>query len=176
MVAGIEHAGLFGLDRLGRALELGAMVRRVLIPSGEVVLAQRLLTRGVADHDGPPGLDIAPGGCPAGGLENAMQNLVGNRVGTKASHGAEGLHGLIEVYFCHGLSFPERLGRNPVLEFNSNFGKGYGQARNRASGITGGRLLPQSREMCPSGHASLPKRGARLGSRQGATRLGDGLP
>ena len=72
----------------GEGGEPGLHLREVLVPTGQVEVAQRLLDRRVARHDHVPGLPVPAVRREPGGVEEPVDDLVGHRVGPEVTDGA----------------------------------------------------------------------------------------
>ena len=64
----------------GEGREPGLHLREVLVPAGQVEVAERLLDGRVARHDHVPGLPVPAVGREPGGVEEAVQDVVGHRL------------------------------------------------------------------------------------------------
>jgi hypothetical protein len=101
VVARTEHP----LQAIARGLFERAKMRTVACgesrPLAGVESAEPLFRGGILHQEYAPRLTIAACGSPGGGFEHTMQDLVGNRIGSQPSDGAQCAHGLVNADFCH---------------------------------------------------------------------------
>ena len=77
---GARHRFGVAVGDRGERREPGLHLRQVLVPAGQVEVAQRLPGGGIAHHDHVPRLAVAAVGREPGGVEQPVEDLVGHRV------------------------------------------------------------------------------------------------
>src|SRR5205823_1001782 len=73
-------------------------LRQVLVPAGQIEVAERTSPVGVAQHDHAPPLAVATARREAGGVEDPVDHVVADRVGFELAHGAGGAERVDEVH------------------------------------------------------------------------------
>ena len=99
-----ELVGVAGGRRLGGPVgdrgprdQPGTVDGQVLVPSGQVQIAQGAAGRGVFDDDHPPTLAIAATGSEAGRIEQAVEDGIVNGLGQELAYRARAPQGLDQM-------------------------------------------------------------------------------
>ena len=136
--------------------------RQVLVPTGQVEVPDRAALTGVLDHHDPPALAVAAAGGEPGGVQDAIQHVVGHRIRQEVTHCAGGAKGLGQI---HGAAAYDPDRDRP----GERAGSGDGRAR--------GRPGPAHRRLGPGRHRQVDPAGRHRRSRPrprlpGADRTG----
>jgi hypothetical protein len=100
MIARSHHATPWFRHGLGESVETGEDLRGVALPFRSIDRLEPGQHIRVSGDDHLPGLRVAAGRCPTGGLKHPIDNVVGDRVGSQPANRSQGAHRVIELHGC----------------------------------------------------------------------------